>query len=657
MNSTRSTRKRSTTGCLTCRRRRKKCDERKPVCGGCERNFLPCVWPENNEKRRRSRKTEAGPEVSQEPLDVLGSQVRDRSPPIATAPQEIQFHIVEAPRVPTAHSCPGKGPWRFENYSKNKQNALTKFDSRISQFVEIHENGEDQVSEIPCTQETSDTTQNDHDDPLELEQILNFEVLDPLQYINNKFWNSLRVEEELDMRMGETVAPMIDVPIDAIVIHPDIIEAQDPLNHQNYGLFASLLRRYKAQEIVTDEDLDSVNLEEFLFFACAKGFIPKLDTQYTHPSLTTYATFLPQAKKNMLIRSVSICCGATYLAWCDLHRYQQLSDELYIDCKAQIAAHLDRADNVADEDWLLAALQMMSIRDKNAFTGTVDGSAWHLSKAFLIIREKYYDINSALAPGTISPKLRDSIVLQPHERMFIESFVYQYSISILFVNDMSCLPDPYAVFKALSLVLKCPVYNLEGCDQWMGSPLLGLSLDAFEILAKMSYVARAPMPLPPGSKWMKQMIKLQNMCTYYQPPSPTSSMDENQRLNHRITSLVGLLIVRICDVFASKVISYETFDVLDACVQGRVKEILRLFKKLPPDHQIWGLLPWMVLIAGAFSHDIDDRQFIIERTQHIAKRAHSYCGLKMTSFLHSVWSTPDGLKLLFDRDKLAQVDL
>jgi hypothetical protein len=37
------TRKR--TGCLPCRFRRKKCDERKPGCLGCYRNGLSCIWP------------------------------------------------------------------------------------------------------------------------------------------------------------------------------------------------------------------------------------------------------------------------------------------------------------------------------------------------------------------------------------------------------------------------------------------------------------------------------------------------------------------------------------------------------------------------------------------------------------------------------------
>src|ERR1700743_3467299 len=32
------------TGCLTCRRRKKKCDEVKPRCAGCRRNQKQCEW-------------------------------------------------------------------------------------------------------------------------------------------------------------------------------------------------------------------------------------------------------------------------------------------------------------------------------------------------------------------------------------------------------------------------------------------------------------------------------------------------------------------------------------------------------------------------------------------------------------------------------------
>ncbi|KAF2491704.1 hypothetical protein BU16DRAFT_565403 [Lophium mytilinum] len=42
--------RRKRVGCLCCRLRKKKCDEVKPTCEGCERNFLICTWPLPNKK-------------------------------------------------------------------------------------------------------------------------------------------------------------------------------------------------------------------------------------------------------------------------------------------------------------------------------------------------------------------------------------------------------------------------------------------------------------------------------------------------------------------------------------------------------------------------------------------------------------------------------
>lgn len=41
--------KRATTGCLCCRLRRKKCDERRPTCVACQRNNLLCSWSKSSQ--------------------------------------------------------------------------------------------------------------------------------------------------------------------------------------------------------------------------------------------------------------------------------------------------------------------------------------------------------------------------------------------------------------------------------------------------------------------------------------------------------------------------------------------------------------------------------------------------------------------------------
>ncbi|CAE6439643.1 unnamed protein product [Rhizoctonia solani] len=39
---------RSKKGCLTCRRKRKKCNEKSPVCSRCEKSDSECIWPQNS---------------------------------------------------------------------------------------------------------------------------------------------------------------------------------------------------------------------------------------------------------------------------------------------------------------------------------------------------------------------------------------------------------------------------------------------------------------------------------------------------------------------------------------------------------------------------------------------------------------------------------
>lgn len=49
--------RRSRMGCLTCRRRKKRCDENRPLCEECKRLRLNCSWPEpGKEYRNRTKK-------------------------------------------------------------------------------------------------------------------------------------------------------------------------------------------------------------------------------------------------------------------------------------------------------------------------------------------------------------------------------------------------------------------------------------------------------------------------------------------------------------------------------------------------------------------------------------------------------------------------
>lgn len=56
---------RTKTGCFCCRRRKKKCDEKKPSCSGCVRNNLECVYPTDEDKSSMKKPHRRGRKVSQ----------------------------------------------------------------------------------------------------------------------------------------------------------------------------------------------------------------------------------------------------------------------------------------------------------------------------------------------------------------------------------------------------------------------------------------------------------------------------------------------------------------------------------------------------------------------------------------------------------------
>ncbi|CAK97023.1 uncharacterized protein An11g08910 [Aspergillus niger] len=78
---------RTRSGCGECRRRRKKCDEKRPRCGGCTRNDSECQWPSEVQTvdRRRYRKTsDSQREMSSLALGTAIPSADDGAQPVTT---------------------------------------------------------------------------------------------------------------------------------------------------------------------------------------------------------------------------------------------------------------------------------------------------------------------------------------------------------------------------------------------------------------------------------------------------------------------------------------------------------------------------------------------------------------------------------------------
>lgn len=150
---------RTRTGCLTCRQRRKKCDEKKPQCSGCARNFLDCIWPT---KSANIGASSASPEATQFDFNGAGNTtniiVPSRSRQSSKSParcavrngnkhgknqQELECLIRWIPRM-TAFVGAERAAWLtpysgnlLQHYLQNTSTFLTSMPLSYNPFVNI----------------------------------------------------------------------------------------------------------------------------------------------------------------------------------------------------------------------------------------------------------------------------------------------------------------------------------------------------------------------------------------------------------------------------------------------------------------------------------------------------------------------------------------
>jgi hypothetical protein len=141
------------TGCLVCRLRRKKCDERKPICTGCQRNCLICSWAGGQLESRGSAESGwrsrlgSGIRVSQARTDLalaVGQTALEQLKPTSKLFQEkVNLGRISSlslsPRFPESFSTsPLKDPGSkilFEHYVSETSHLLSSLRGPDNPFI------------------------------------------------------------------------------------------------------------------------------------------------------------------------------------------------------------------------------------------------------------------------------------------------------------------------------------------------------------------------------------------------------------------------------------------------------------------------------------------------------------------------------------------
>lgn len=689
---------RSKSGCFTCRLKRMKCDEQHPICGRCKRNLLTCIWPKEGngkltKKMRQAMKDNVDPYAEMNPKKVqLLFEIKEDGKCQLTDSDSTSFASDKSDKVvnrkdlrnkPQAPSkgdklsissvCGSNSGIEFVNYIYDtKCRDFVKLESDKSIISQPEESpDESSKSEEPLTALLEEAIPVAEPTDIVLREVANSSQYSVIGSDPDFFWGKM-----FDMNFTKPLmTPNFNIisPLPSLDEFSSIETPTGPkrsllltqfaadsncyvLDSEQTGeIYVNLLQSFHDWSKTNDDDklLSVANIlskyqftdeELLLYFTCVHYFFPAIGPQHTLPQLTTTETFLPLIKQHPVVKDVFLCCGATFLEWCQPQQYTEVAERLYQKSRNKLKTMTNDKTIKGDETWAFACFQLLCLTDKfrkGSGTSMSDRCVDNLAHSFNIIKKK---INLIKTQGSTAT-----------DRMLIESFMYNYTVSLLVARDLSKLPSPFSKnFYELTKLLKSPLFD--GCDvNWINNPILGSSVEAFEMLAKVSYLSRLRLPLR-ETEWIERGKRLLEECLYYTPPSLPAEVknDPKKYATYRPSLLCGSIISKACYLLLSKILRFTEFQLEDFEIQGVVKYTIKSLCNVEKGSPLLCILLWSLLIIGAFTIDEEDRLIIKEYLRSASETIHSYGALKIADFLDLIWQQKN-IDLLFVRENLTQV--
>lgn len=435
-----------------------------------------------------------------------------------------------------------------------------------------------------------------------------------------------------------------------------------------------LLRRYIQQAfgmskllIPTSEQdftfVKAITKEDLSFYdAFMRGFLVAASPQLCCTSLQPSCLGITF---NAISRPMFFACGAAYLCQKRIipsdvarRRYQQALSFL--------VNFMDGETISGNEDWLLSVLLCLCELGKY-FTDNITLNSMYLFAAFKIINQwREMNVNGYTLPYPyptglsqyIHPDddlqeriietnvddvrgmfLRISEHFRPWQRTLLESFIYHYTFH-LFVcrTPLESLPSPFIVFKTLKECLTSQIYKTPVA--WMNNPILGASLPAFEVAAKVNWLA---LQLPLDGEKLHVASALLKYARYYAgpvlPPSVKSSEPKGVQNLLMQSCYAADMIVKSSLIFLKKLIHPDiTSD--DEEIQDAIFKFNRDLRQISLQSQTAIICPWGIAVAGAAMTSKEDQEYLLWRLGEFCEVTPSQMMPSVKRYLQTVWSGP-----------------
>lgn len=582
---------RSFGGCFSCKRRKIKCDETKSRCKNCLKSDLECVWPVARTKLRNTKTT--------------------------------SLLLIPQPSAPTCHIQSQSERHNFPNVP------------RVEDITNIFEAG--------------------HQNPQRYEPSSSKEELFPVFSAKNTFStfpvstalqrNYLFVrDQEIIITEPEYTEEQAQMPLTAenlkIQDNLEIIGTQSQQNHEVLELTSPHHQRSPFYSITSISSPEACI--DLMFFAnFANRFLPTIAQPHFHHALPQHSLVLSAASQSSMLTEIFIACGASLVAFDNL-LYREVAQKKYKSALLHFLTRIKHGVVHSNEDWFFVAVQVLqTLCLRDAFGGAnATRCAAHFSAAYKIIvlkvLERPHDVNSSLPQ------------FSPLEKVLIENFIFNYSITIFYCDHTkleALVPNPFDFFSFTNPKLTQMSYG-------DGSPQSSrMSMLAFQIAAKCSWLCRLRLPLNPADRRLHYELLLFADTILFSLESVNFSEQEILVQN---TVSVAKVVLRTSIILIRKMLDME--NVRAHQLQNLVKEIA---SDIAQPHNKEIIFPiWSLMIAASTSLEPSYRNFYKEKLQQLIGMSRSKIAMQVLNHLEGLWEIYSGdepFEFLFDTDVLDQV--
>lgn len=379
-------------------------------------------------------------------------------------------------------------------------------------------------------------------------------------------------------------------------------------------------------------------IDSFFFSHFANRFLPTIAQPHFHRSSPQKNLVLSAAVNSELLREIFVACGASLVAF-DNELYRAVAQQKY---KIALLHFLGKIKHGLEggEDWFFVAVQVLQtlcLRDPIGGANATRCAA-HFSAAYKII------VRLLGRPHVHEDRPQYS----PLEKVLIENFIFNYSITIFYCDHDKLawmVPNPFDFFSMANP-------KLAQMSTEDGSPQSSrMSMLAFQIAAKCSWLCRLNLPFNEADQKLHFEMLLFAEAILFSLESVDFSLQEVLVQN---TVSVAKVVLLSSIILLTKMLDME--GVRAHLLQHLVVKIILEIDQ-PYNRDI--IFPiWSLMIGASTALDFEHKEFFKKSLEKLVDLSKSTIAMQVLNHLEGLWeiyNADESFELLFDTEVLDQV--